>query len=283
VPSTVLNLSKSAKFFALPQEIKDKIPHPPEGWWHRGYLGLGREKVSQTVFDSEPIGELRKVPDVKKSFEMGKENNPKMPNIWLPEEDLPGFRGFFNRFYALCNQLELDILRALAFGMGLDEDFFVAYHQNADNQTRILHYPPIPGDLLRLGKAERIAAHSTITLLFQDRVGGLEAEDPQQEGLFRPVPYIPGTVVVNVGDFLKMWTNDILKSTLHRVRAPPTVEGEQGVGKVTPERFSIPYFCGPDTEKTIECVPRCYGPDRLKRYGPTTVGEYMNMRMNAFY
>src|SRR5208282_3653116 len=133
-------------------------------------------------------------------------------------------RDFFNRFYKICNQLELDILRALALGMDLEEDFFVSYHQNTDNQTRILHYPPIPEEMLRLGKAERIAAHSdfgTITLLFQDKVGGLEIEDPHQEGIFRPVPYIPETVVVNIGDFMKMWTNDILKSSLHRVRAPP--------------------------------------------------------------
>ena len=277
---------QSAKFFDLPQEIKDKAPHPPEGWWHRGYSGIGREKVSQMLFDEESINEARKIPDQKESFEMGRENNSKMPNIWLPEEDLPGFRDFFNRFYKICNGLELDILRALALGMNLEEDFFVAYHQNADNQTRILHYPPIPEQLLRLGKAERIAAHSdfgTITLLFQDKVGGLEIEDPQQEGIFRPVPYIPGTVIVNIGDFMKMWTNDILKSSLHRVRAPPLVQGEDGEGKVTPARYSIPYFCGPDTEKTVECAPGCYGPDRPKRYKPMTVGEYIDMRMNALY
>jgi isopenicillin N synthase-like dioxygenase len=270
----------------LPQEIKDKVPHPPEGWWHRGYSGLGREKVSQMLFDAESIAEARKIPDQKESFEMGKEDNPKCPNIWLPEEDLPGFRAFFNRFYKICNELELDIFRALALGMDLDENYFVSYHQNADNQTRILHYPPVPEELLRSGKAERIAAHSdfgTITLLFQDQVGGLEIEDPHQEGVFRPVPYIANTVVVNAGDFLKMWTNDVIKSTMHRVRAPPTFNGDHGEGKTTPARYSIPYFCGPDTEKTMECVPTCYGPDRPKKYGPTTVGQYIDMRMNALY
>lgn len=279
-------MTQNAKFFSLPQSIKDKVPHPPEGWWHRGYSGLGREKVSQMVFDSASIEELRKIPDVKESFEMGKEDNDAMPNIWLPEEDLPGFRAFFNRFYGLCNQVELEVLRALAVGMGLEEDYFVNFHHNADNQTRILHYPTVEEDLLRRGKAERIAAHSdfgTITLLFQDEVGGLEVEDPYSKGTFRSVPYIPRTCVVNVGDFLQMWSNDVLKSTSHRVRAPPAVEGIEGQGKMIPERYSIPYFCGPDVEKTMECVPGCYGPDRPKKYGPTTVGEYINMRMNAIY
>src|SRR5271154_3599105 len=112
------------------------------------------------LFDEESIRKARKIPDQKESFEMGKENNPKCPNIWLPEGDLAGFRDFFNRFYASCNMLELEILRALAVGMNLEEDFFVAYHQNADNQTRILYYPPILEELLRVGKAERIGAHS---------------------------------------------------------------------------------------------------------------------------
>lgn len=35
----------SAKFFALPQETKEKAPHPPEGYKHRGYSGIGKEQV----------------------------------------------------------------------------------------------------------------------------------------------------------------------------------------------------------------------------------------------
>ena len=281
----MLTARQSKKFFDLPQEVKDKVPHPPEGWWHRGYSGFGREKVTQMLFDPELKGDAKKIPDVKESFEMGKENNPKCPNIWLPEEDLPGFRAFFNQFYGIMNQLELEVFRALAIGMDIEEEFFVSYHQNADNQTRILHYPPVSEDLLRSGHAERIGAHcdfGTITFLFQDQVGGLEIEDPHQPGVFRPVPYIPNTVLVNAGDFLQIWTNDILKSTSHRVQAPSIVGGN-GEGKIIPARYSIPYFCGPDTEKTMECAPNCYGPDRPKKYGPTTVGQYIDAKMNALY
>lgn len=280
------NLSQSAKFFALPEETKMKAPHPPEGWWHRGYSGIGREKVSHMVFDSDELAKLRQVPDIKESFEMGREDSEKLPNIWLPESELPGFRAFFNDFYGRCNKLELDILRALAIGMDLDENYFVKYHQYADNQTRILHYPPVEEEILRMGKGERIAAHSdfgTITLLFQDAVGGLEVEDPHQKGVFRPASYIPGTVLVNVGDFLQRWSNDILKSTVHRVRAPPLVEGEKGKGRITPARYSIPYFCGADVDAVVECVPSCFGPDNPKKYEPINAGQYLDMRMNAIY
>jgi isopenicillin N synthase-like dioxygenase len=75
------------------------------------------------------------------------------------------------------------------------------------------------------------------------------------------------------------WSNDTLKSTLHRVRAPPQLEGET----VTRERFSIPYFLSADPDKVIDALPGTYGPDRPKRYEPITSGEYLNMRLNATY
>ncbi|OAX35370.1 hypothetical protein K503DRAFT_785136 [Rhizopogon vinicolor AM-OR11-026] len=47
----------------------------------------------------------------------------------------------------------------------------------------------------------------------------LNVENPDGSGNFVPVPPIPGTVIFNIGDSLTRWSNDTLKSTLHRVRA----------------------------------------------------------------
>ena len=41
------------------------------------------------------------------------------------------------------------------------------------------------------------------------------------------------------------WSNDELKSTLHRVRAPVRKEGD---GEYTKERYSIPWVCLPSFE-----------------------------------
>ncbi|KAJ4497479.1 hypothetical protein C8R41DRAFT_822404 [Lentinula lateritia] len=39
--------------------------------------------------------------------------------------------------------------------------------------------------------------------------------------------YLPlGTVLFNIGDFLMRWSNDTLKTTLHRVSAPPRRDGQ---------------------------------------------------------
>lgn len=284
---------QNKKFFDLPQAVKEMAPHPPQGWWHRGYSGIGREKVVQMVYDETSIGNLRKVPDFKESFEIGRDYNVgRMPNIWLPDEDLPGFKDFFVNFFEQGYQMELDLLRAIAIGMGLDEKFFWAYHTNKDNQIRLLHYPAVEESLLRDGKLERIASHTdfgTLTMLFQDSVGGLEVEDIYEKGKFNPAPYIPGTIVVNIGDFLQRWSNDQLKSTLHRVRAPPFVDaaddGSAGDAKqrLTQPRRSIPYFVTADHEKMIDTLPGCYGPENPKKYDPINSGEYIAMRLNATY
>ncbi|KAL2866140.1 isopenicillin N synthase family dioxygenase [Aspergillus lucknowensis] len=294
VPQELVNeaFGWSAKFFALPQSDKEKAPHPPEGWYHRGYSGIGREKVVQMVFDKDGIAERRKIPDVKESFELGNESDERIRNIWIPEETLPGFRGFFATFFHTCSGLETLMLRLIAIGMGLEETFFLDYHQDRTNQCRLLHYPPVEEALLRQGKAERIAAHTdfgTMTILFQDEVGGLEVEDIHEKNKFNPAPYIPGTAVVNIGDLLMRWSNHELKSTMHRVRAPPLVEvassdgKSMGSGRMTRPRYSIPYFISPDRDRLIECLPNCHGPDRPKMYEAITSSDYIAMRMNATY
>ncbi|KII88339.1 hypothetical protein PLICRDRAFT_698734 [Plicaturopsis crispa FD-325 SS-3] len=276
----------SAKLFSLPPEIKRKAPHPPEGWKHRGYSAVGVEQVSQMVFDPSELAAIRsRAPDFKESFDTGYEYSPRVQNVWLPEEDLPGFRAYAMDFFAECRKFQVStLLRALAIGMpGVPDNFFDEYHEKSDNQLRLLHYPEAPADVFSSGQKGRINAHTdfgTCTMLFQDDCGGLEVESPQDPGKFIPAPPVPGAVIFNIGDFLSRWSNDILKSTLHRVRAPPRKEGDGGM---TRERYSIPYFMTADRDKVIDCLPGCFGPDRPKRYEPINAGEYINMRLNATY
>jgi isopenicillin N synthase-like dioxygenase len=255
---------------------------------------VGREKVSQMIFDEASISAARSVPDVKESYEIGRDDEEaSLPNIWPPQDILPGFRVFFNKFYEVCYAAELEMLRLIALGLGLDEEYFIRFHKNKDNQIRLLHYPPIEESLLRQGKAERIAAHTdygTITMLFQDDVGGLEVESANEKEKFIPVPYIPNTAVVNIADFLMRWSNDELKSTMHRVKAPPSRavdEGEDNTvatkSKLTRARHSVVYFVGADLEKTVDCVPSCWGPGRPKKYEPVNAMEYIRMRLEATY
>lgn len=202
----------SRNLFSLPHEQKMLAPHPPGYDVHRGYSWPGLEKVSQYAGGDEAEGEkLREVRDCKESFEIGSEAFEEQPNLWLPENVLPGFRDFMVDFYWECHKLAQEILRAIAVGLGIkDPDSLLKPHSGLNNQLRLLHYPPIPASEIESGEAARMPAHSdwsSITMLFQDDCGGLEVEDPQATGRFVPATPVPGAVVVNVGDLLMRWSN----------------------------------------------------------------------------
>ncbi|KAJ3552709.1 hypothetical protein NM688_g4012 [Phlebia brevispora] len=273
----------SKAFFALPMEKKMLSPHPSSGTHHRGYSAPGVEKVTQHVYDADELAKHRaKAPDVKESFESGREDDPHMPNIWPPEGVIPGFKEASLDFYWTCRAISLDILRAMALGLSLPEEYFLQYHSAAENQLRILHYPSVPVQKLRDEEVVRIGAHSdfgTITLLLQDKVGGLEVEDPNKPGSFNSAPPIEGALIVNAGDTMMRWTNDIVRSTIHRVRAPPNITTEDGM---TPERYSIPYFLAADFSTLIDCIPGTYSEERPK-YEPVTVKEYILNRLAVTY
>ena len=211
--SSVFETSKN--LFALPLEQKLLAPHPPGPEVHRGYSQPGLEKVSQYYGGDEDVGKkLREVVDCKESYEVGSEENPEQPNVWLPEAVLPGFRNFTTEFYWRCHSLSQKILHLIALGLELpDPQYFLKFHSGQNNQLRLLHYPPIPAREIEEDRAARISAHTdwgTITLLFQDDCGGLEIEDPNSEGNFVPVTPVEGACVVNVGDLLMRWTNGTL-------------------------------------------------------------------------
>ncbi|KAI5193529.1 thymine dioxygenase [Aureobasidium subglaciale] len=203
------------RLFDLTHEEKMCAPHPAGPDVHRGYSYPGLEKVSQVYgvdADSEDVGRaLREVKDCKESYEIGSEDNSFMPNVWLPEDVLPGFRDFGLSFYWKCNAVAQKILTALAIGLQLDSaDTLTQVHSGDYNQLRLLHYPPIRAEELEKQTSARMPAHSdwgSITLLFQDDCGGLQVEDPHEQGRFIDATPIKNGLIMNVGDMLMRWSN----------------------------------------------------------------------------
>lgn len=285
----------SAEFFALPESEKMKSPHPPGGSHHRGYSGLGLEKVSQNVFDEAELKEARTVPDYKESYESGNVDDPYQPNIWPPEDVIPGFREFMQRFFGGCAALVRQLLRCLAVALELpDVESLSDTHAQELFQLRLLHYPSLPLRLLKEQRRTRIGAHSdfgTLTLLFQDAVGGLEIQDPNEEGRFQAVQPVEGACLVNIGDLMERWSNGRWRSTVHRVGQPPTISSAdgksigagEGAEEMCAPRYSIPFFsvCDPDT--VIDALPGCWSEENPKKYEPVTTTEYVQMRMATLY
>lgn len=114
-------------------------------------------------------------------------------------------------FYWKCFGTARELLRALAIGVGLDEeDYFLRFHSGLNNQLRLLHYPPVETKMLTSNVMARMPAHSdwgSITMLFQDDCGGLQVEDPNLPGTFVDATPMKNALVMNVGDLLMRWSN----------------------------------------------------------------------------
>lgn len=164
--------------------------------------------------------------------------------------------------------------------MGLDKEFFTSALSNADPQLRLLHYMPVtPSTIEQKGHARIIGHtdHGFFTLLFQDDVGGLEV-DPFHTGEYRPASPIPGTIIINVADLLQRFSNDHLRSTMHRVTAP--VHGGTDANGMLPERYSAAFFVHPNQEMVVR--PLVQEGESI-RYDAVVAGEWRKENMQRIY
>jgi len=107
-------------------------------------------------------------------------------------------------FFNMCHETEERLLRAVAVGMGLDETHFDDKLTDRVNEFRLTHYPAVRKSDINLesGNQTRTSEHTdfgTITLLFQDSVGGLEVESHEEQGVFHPIAAAAPVMVVNIG------------------------------------------------------------------------------------
>lgn len=257
--------ARSRQFFDLPLAEKQAVAWSSE-FSNRGYVGLERERLDE----AQPG-------DLKEAFNLGKEaadsTGPLTQNQWPAGQEL--FRQTMTQFFDTCGTAASRVFRAFAIALQMPESYIDDHHQSQGFTLRLLHYPPLttapkPGQI-------RAGAHSdygTLTLLFQDDVGGLEVQTAS--GDWKAAPAIADAVLINTGDLTQRWSNDVFRSTKHRVALP---SGE----KARRDRYSMAFFCQPDPKAEIVCFPTCHSADNPPRYRPITSGEYLLSRLQATY
>jgi isopenicillin N synthase-like dioxygenase len=169
---------QTQQFFQLPLEEKLKSPHPPTPNPHRGYSAFGVEVVA-THSNYESKAPMPLLKDMKESYDIGSERDELWSNIWPPSGVQDTFQPFFTSFFSACYQAECEILEALSIGLGLPPQTLSERHVNQSNELRLTHYPAVSRS--EFANSTRIATHTdfgTITLLFQDAVGGLRMAAP---------------------------------------------------------------------------------------------------------
>ncbi|KAL2821310.1 hypothetical protein BDW59DRAFT_174278 [Aspergillus cavernicola] len=257
----------SAKYFRLP--MTEKLKHSMLSVHsNKGYSAKGQEKLGEES------------PDIKETLHFGRENDPQYENIW-PEEsgELVSFKEDILRFYGFCSGLADKLMRAIALGLGIEEGYFNRFMTFGDHKLRLLHYPEVSKEVFKMNNSQvRAGAHTdygAITLLFQDCRGGLQVKTPSGE--FLDAAPIENAVIVNAGDLLARWSNDVFKSTVHRVVEPPISQG----GDSYPARYSIAFFANPNEKAYIDAIPGTFVTESDKKYKGTTSGEYYIERLRA--
>lgn len=127
---------------------------------NRGYVAIGRERVTQSA-DPNEIAELRaKAPDYKESMEIGRDWDKTWRNQWPQESDAPRFKQTMLDFYTTCHELHVYVMRAIALGLDLEETFFDKKVDQQCHNLRLLSYPPIKTNLLLEQGQARAGTHS---------------------------------------------------------------------------------------------------------------------------
>ena len=255
---------QSRGFFGLPLARKQALAIERVGG-NRGYSGMLHEALDPG-----------RGPDMKEAFNVGFEIAPDDPDLLAGQPfrslnawpSLPGFRETLLTYYDACAGLGARLHRAFARDLGLDPNFFAAKFDRPMATLRLLHYPAAPaGSQPRTGAGAH-TDYGNLTLLATDDVGGLEVRARNGEWIEAPV--VPGAFIVNIGDCLMRWTNDIYVSTPHRV-----------VNRSGRERYSIAFFYDPNPGAIVEAIPSCVQHGESVRYPPVFAADYLRQRLDA--
>ena len=270
VPQEVIDATFTAAhdYFALGQEEK-MANHVTLSSNNRGYAAMLEENT-----DPNAKGDMHESFDIALDVPADDPDIAKGavlygPNQW--PEGHPEFRAAMERYHAEMLKLGKTLMRSFALALDLEETFFDELITKPLATQRVLHYPPQEGaiDESQIG----IGAHSDyecVTILAQDEIAALQVLN--KDGEWIEATPIPGTFVVNIGDQMARWTNDLFASTIHRA-----------VNRSGRERYSIPFFLGPNYFTTVEALPGSVSADRPAKYPPILAGEYVNQRFEETF
>ena len=258
VPEAVMTdtLSAARAFFALPREAKRaylRTRENPWGYYDRELTKNARDK--KEVFDIGPDATGQH--SHKDAFE-GETRWPEKPG---------NFRPAIETYVAAADQVTTLLLKAIGEGLGASDVISDAFRPTHSSFLRLNHYPvddPIAGeqsDQVGLGVHHHSDA-GALTLLWQSDTAGLQV---YRDGYWFGIPPIHDAFVINIGDMVQVWSNDLYVAPQHRVLAMEQVD-----------RFSFPYFCNPSYDAVIEPL-RAADP----HYRPVHWGEFRRKRADG--
>ncbi|MEX2617429.1 MAG: 2-oxoglutarate and iron-dependent oxygenase domain-containing protein [Alphaproteobacteria bacterium] len=262
--------AESKRFHALPLAAKQALSLDAG---NIGYLAMNASTQGHST-----VHRATK-PNQNESYFVTHETDPAAPgampltpkrgrNAW--PDGLPGFREGVMAYFDAVHALAQKMLPAFSVSLGMAPDFLAPMFTDGGHvQLRFLHYPPT-----RIGDNDFGTGphtdNSFFTILARMDVPGLRIRMPSGEWVVPPL--IPGTLLVNIGNYARRMSNDRFLSTPHGV----IVEGDA-------DRYAIAYFHSPTSTNVISVLPPFVDADHPPKYEPALMADLIQEFWSANY
>ncbi|KAK4712158.1 hypothetical protein R3W88_006671 [Solanum pinnatisectum] len=261
IPISLMEEIKSVtrEYFHQPYEEKIKIKLSA-ATGYRGYQRF-RENITKGIPD------MQEAIDFYREVELGMYGHlgevMQGSNLWPSNPSK--FKQLMEHYIDLCTDVSRKIMRGIGLALGGSADemegeiagdpFWVLRtigypassildeHDKADNVVGWISHSPA----LIIGNHENLFSciSGLLTLLNQDDdIFALQVRNKSDEWI--SAPPVPGTFVCNIGDMLKILSNGIYESTLHRV-----------INNTPRYRICVAYFYEPNFDAAVEPLDVC--------------------------
>lgn len=269
-------LAQSKLFFSQLAEIKDKVNQKRSKWFN-GWNSRNSSHVSETEsrdwresfgmrYDPRYDSAVYDITTIPQEILAGFHAEE---YVWEQTANLPDFKAGILDYWRACLALARRLIRIFALALNLPEDYFDKMTSHPDAAVALNYYP----SQIELPKIDEntvsIGSHTDLqcfTILWQDDNGGLQVLN--RDGQWINAKPIPGTFVINIGDYLMRITNDHFVSTVHRAK-----------NVSTNERYSMPFFFGFNFNETCGVLPSCADEEHPAKYEPISCEEWVQLRL----
>jgi isopenicillin N synthase-like dioxygenase len=224
-------------FFELPITEKEKYAVDYANADYNGYRRAGRNTYGGKVKDNIEMYNFAKFTDDFK----GKYDHPQLLKPHLDEIEM------FAK--ALHSNVVLRLLQLFAIVLQLpNEEYLVkqhTYEKRSEDHFRYMKYNKRTAEEHAASGYGQTTGHTdlgSLTLLFRQPIAGLQILG--EDGKWTYVSAQPGTITVNLADTLAHLTGGYLKSSIHRVVAPPQDQWQY-------DRTGLLYFARPHSDTVL--------------------------------
>ena len=247
-------------FFGLPIESKMSVVRNRENPW-----GFYHNELTKNQRDKKQVYDFTRE---------GTDPIYGQSNRWPAQQD--AFKSSMQAYFEACTKLSLELLEAFCIGLDLPAKFMHAdFASNHTGFLRLNYYPvhdPIEGVTEDYQPVADLGVHhhtdaGALTVLIQDEVGGLQVH---RNGYWYDIPPVPGAIVINTGDMMQVWSNDVYHAPVHRVLAMDACD-----------RYSLPFFFNPGADARVSPLPSVANDRNPSRYNPIEWGQFRGKRSDG--